>query len=110
MSALKDFFGSEKGVWGLLLPMLGASGMLIAGELDAQQWIDFTQVMVGIYVGGKTVQGSAAAFSSSRQVAGAAREEQKLLEEKLAKNDAQIDKLVAEMANEKKRYAATAEG
>jgi hypothetical protein len=110
MNGIKDFFGSEKGIWGFLIPMLGATGMLIGGEVDAQQWMDFAKVMTGIYVSGKTVQGVGGKLADSRAVAKAAREDRAILEEKIAKSDALVDELIAKMDDEKKRYAATPEG
>jgi hypothetical protein len=107
VNGIKDFFGSEKGIWGFLLPMLGATAMLVGGEVDAQQWMDFAKVMTGIYVSGKTFQGIGAKVVDSRAMAKEAREDREVLEEKLAANDEVIDKLLAELAAEKRLHADT---
>lgn len=110
MKGITDFFHSEKGLWGFLVPMIGATAMLIQGSVDAQQWMDFAKVLAGIYVGGKSIQGGAQALANARQAAAGAREGLAELEATVKKNDAIVDELVAELAKEKKRYAASAEG
>lgn len=109
MSALKDFFYSEKGVWAYLVPMLGATAMLVQGSIGADQWLDFAKVMAGIYVSGKTIQGGAKAFADARQVATGSRAELDALKEKLATNDKTIDELIDGLAEAKKRTATPEE-
>jgi len=110
MKGITDFFHSEKGIWGFLVPMAGATVMLATGAIDAQQWLDAAKVLSGIYVGGKSIQGGAQALANAKQVATSSREELAAMKETLAKNDAQIDALIAELGETKKRYAATPEG
>ena len=97
MNGIKDFFGSEKGIWGFLLPMVGATAMLVGGEVDAQQWMDFAKVMTGIYVSGKTATAVGGKFADSRAEATAARVDRKVFEDKLATNESQNDELIARM-------------
>jgi hypothetical protein len=61
-TVLRAFLHSEKAV---------ASGLLVVvvtifvalGVVTPQQWMDYTQVVLGIYVSGKTIQGATAAIS-----------------------------------------------
>lgn len=99
MSAIKDLFYSEKGLWAYLLPMLGSTVLLIRGQVTPQQWLDTVEVLAGIYVTGKTIQGGAKVFADARSVKAGADQGLATLEERLAANDAAIDELIARMGN-----------
>ena len=60
MGIIKNFLNSEKAIASGVL-VIASSLMTIAGKLTPQEWMDYTQTLLGIYVGGKTVQGAVAA-------------------------------------------------
>jgi len=87
IQVLKDFFSSEKGVFGYLLPLIGVTVFVFLGRVTEQEWMEYSLYMAGIYTGGKAVQGGAA------QIAGgnAARAELAELQEMILENDASAD-------------------
>lgn len=62
MGIIKNFLNSEKAIASGVL-VIASSLMTIAGKLTPQEWMDYTQTLLGIYVGGKTVQGAVAALA-----------------------------------------------
>lgn len=62
---LKDFFSSEKAVASGVLVVVSAI-FVVLGKLPIKDWLDYSQVLLGIYVGGKTVQGSVAALAAAK--------------------------------------------
>ncbi len=101
-NVIKNLMSSEKAVASGVL-VLASSVMVLTGELTPQEWMEYTQTLLGIYVGGKTVQGVAAAMSGRKQSEEAktakANEAQALaaletLKEKIAGNDSAADDAV----------------
>jgi hypothetical protein len=63
--ALKALSNSEKAVAvGALV--LAATVMVFTGHLTVDQWIEYTEWMAVIYVGGKTVQGAVSTMAAKR--------------------------------------------
>ncbi len=86
LQVIRNFVNSEKAVaTGLLV--IASSVLTAMGQMSIDQWMGYTQVMAGIYVGGKSVQGAAAALSGAKK----ANEENEQLRAELAKNDAGAD-------------------
>jgi hypothetical protein len=66
MQAIKDLLKSEKAVaCGALA--IGATVMVFLDRLTADQWMAYTQVIAGIYVGGKAIQGAASEMRRSSE-------------------------------------------
>lgn len=63
LGALKSLLNSEKAVAGGVL-IICATVLAIAGNMQTQQWIDYTTWIFGIYVAGKTVQGASATMAA----------------------------------------------
>jgi len=63
-SVLSNFLNSEKGV-AFLLVYLGAIGLTALGRIEptTAQWLDNTTLWLGIYTGGKAIQGAASLIS-----------------------------------------------
>jgi hypothetical protein len=59
MSVIKGFLNSEKAIASLAL-IIGSTVLAALDKITPQQWLDYTQIILGIYVVGKTVQGAAA--------------------------------------------------
>lgn len=57
MGAIKDLFNSERGLIGLLL-ILGATTLAILGKMPVAEWETYSQIIFGVYVGGKTITGA----------------------------------------------------
>lgn len=56
--ALKALANSEKAIAvGVLV--IAATAMVFTGHLDVEHWLDYTETLAMIYVGGKTIQGTA---------------------------------------------------
>jgi hypothetical protein len=89
MQVLKNFVNSEKAVaTGLLV--IGATVLTAAGQMTIDQWMGYTQVMAGIYVGGKALQGAAAHVTGARS----AMAELEGLKDFLSESDAAADDAV----------------
>lgn len=90
MDVLKNLIHSEKAVAvGLLV--IAASVLAAIGKLSIQQWIEYTQWMAAVYVGGKTAQGVAAKVSEAQT----AKSELAALKLALQRADAQADTAAA---------------
>lgn len=63
MSAITALFNSEKGLVGLAL-LIGATVLAALGTISGSDWMGYTQVIFGFYVGGKTIQGAVAAIAN----------------------------------------------
>ena len=87
MQVLKDFFGSEKGVFAYLLPMIGVIVLAAMGKITPEQFVEYTILLSGIYTGGKAIQGGASAVVNGK----AAKVEIEALKTKLAAADAAAD-------------------
>lgn len=57
MTAIKDLFGSERGLLGLLL-IICCTVLAALDKLTFADWQSYTMWIFGIYVGGKTVTGA----------------------------------------------------
>ena len=86
---LKDLGSSEKAVVSILTVMV-ATALVFTGKITVQQWMDYTQVILGIYVAGKTVQGAASALGRGN-TALEAQAERAGTAEAVAANDAAAD-------------------
>lgn len=83
MKVLKDLLSSEKGIFCLAL-IIAASVLTALGHMTVEQWTAYTQIIAGIYVGGKAIQGAAAAYRNGKD---------NELECRLDDNDAAIDEI-----------------
>jgi hypothetical protein len=100
---IKNFLNSEKAIASGAL-VIAASAMVVVGKLTPQEWMDYTQTLLGIYVGGKTVQGAIASLGGKEagKVAAEAKQNETEAVEKLeelrrwiAANDAEADAAIA---------------
>lgn len=66
LQVIKSLMNSEKAVASGVL-VLASSIMVLTGELTPEQWMSYTQNLLGIYVSGKTIQGVAAAVTGRTQ-------------------------------------------
>jgi hypothetical protein len=66
MQAIKDILKSERGLLAVLILIAGAvlTGM---GKMTVPQWQDYSLWTLGIYTGGKSLEGAAGAFKSGRK-------------------------------------------
>lgn len=86
MNVLQNLLNSEKAVvTGLLI--IAASALAGLDKMSVAQWMDYTTLLAGFYIGGKTVQGAASAISSARD----AKAELAVLKASLAANDDEAD-------------------
>jgi hypothetical protein len=60
---LKNILGSEKAL-ATLIPTVGVTVALLMGKVSYEEWSQFSLIAMGIYVGGKTIQGSAAVLAA----------------------------------------------
>lgn len=70
LGALPALFNSEKAVMAVLL-LVAATVLAALGTLPIALWKDLAETVFWVYVGGKTVQGSAALFSDAMRAKGA---------------------------------------
>ena len=63
MGAIKALLNSEKAVTGGVL-VIAATVLVAIGKMPVSMWGDYTQLIFGVYVGGKTVQGAVAAITA----------------------------------------------
>ena len=128
---MKNLMNSEKAVASGVL-VVASSVMVATGEITAQEWMEYTKTLLGIYVAGKTVQGGAALLAGGKgEVVKAkaneaqAKKELTDLQGKLESNDAGADAALdakfgikdpdsgvseADTKPGKKPHAATSEG
>jgi len=66
MQALKDMFKSERGVFALAL-IAAATTLCAIDKMTIDAWREMALYVFGIYVGGKTISGTAAALASARR-------------------------------------------
>ena len=59
---IKQFLNSEKAV-ASGLAVIAATVFVFLGKISAQEWMSYSQVVLGIYVGGKSVQGAVTALA-----------------------------------------------
>lgn len=91
LNTLKNFLGSEKAIaTGVLV--IAATVMVILGKMTIQEWTSYTEILAGIYVGGKAIQGAASQVSGAR----GAKAELASIKAALASNDSAADAAVAE--------------
>lgn len=64
-NVFKSLGNSEKAVTGGLLVGI-ATYFVFAGEATIAQWMDYTEILFGTYVAGKTVQGATTAMATRR--------------------------------------------
>jgi hypothetical protein len=68
MQVLKNFFSSEKAVFAFLVFLVG-SALVIMGRMTVPQYEEFVLWVLGIYTGGKALQGGLAAIGSGTSAA-----------------------------------------
>lgn len=59
MQGLKDLFGSERGLLGLVL-VISATVFVALDKMTVEAWQSFCKLVFATYVGGKTVTGAVA--------------------------------------------------
>lgn len=83
--------------------MIASSVFVAMGKINFQEWMDYTQVLLGIYVGGKALQGSVSAATGAgdaKKMAREAHEENKKLRAALAANDGTAEEAMDEKFGE----------
>ena len=94
-----NLLNSEKAVASGVL-VVASSVMVATGQITPEQWMQYTQMLLGIYVGGKTAQGAVAAITGRSQSdearkakarEKAAKAELKELKKSLSGNDSAAD-------------------
>lgn len=104
-NVLKNLANSEKAVVvGVLI--IAASVLTALGKMTIDQWINYSQLMAGIYVGGKSIQGAASVLSNAkthRIVAEAAMIELEEMRAALGENDDAADAAAAAKPSENDR-------
>ncbi|UCC72059.1 MAG: hypothetical protein JSV86_17075 [Gemmatimonadota bacterium] len=102
LNVLKNFANSEKAVAvGALI--LAATVLVILDRLSIQEWMEYTQVLAGIYVGGKALQGAASSVGGGKQIkaeTAAIKMELAELRTAIASNDAAADTALEEKFEE----------
>lgn len=88
LNVLKNFANSEKAVAAGMLVIV-ATVFAFLGRITVDEWMDYTQILLAIYVGGKAVQGAAAQIGAGRSVMTT-----------LEKQDADIDDLLSAVYGE----------
>jgi hypothetical protein len=67
MSVVKNFINSEKAI--VCLGLIVAASVLTAlNHMTIAEWREYTTWIAGIYVGGKSLQGAAAAYANGKTV------------------------------------------
>jgi len=98
MQVLKNFFSSEKAVFAFLIFLVG-SALVIMGRMTVPQYEEFVLWVLGIYTGGKALQGGLAAIGSGTSAATATnstlQEVAKLLSD-IATKPANVDPVVVQ--------------
>lgn len=79
---LKNFLNSEKAV-ASLVPLIIATVFVFTGRITEQEWMDFSMMITGIYVGGKSIHGAAVALGNGKNG--------KTIADAVAGNDAAAD-------------------
>jgi hypothetical protein len=86
VGVIKNFLNSEKAVASGVL--VAASSILAAlGHMPIDDWQSYTLTCLGIYTGGKTLQGAAAKLAEAKK----APEQSAALRNRLVDNDAKAD-------------------
>lgn len=65
-NVLKSFVNSEKAVAAGVLVVV-VTIFVFTNKITVQEWMDYTKVLLGIYVAGKAVQGGASAFANGKK-------------------------------------------
>jgi len=93
MDLLKNFFNSEKGVFAYLIPMIVISVLVIMGKIEIEQYIEYMTYLVGIYTGGKAIQGAGAAIgnNANKALVAEVKADIETLKSRLSSNDAAAD-------------------
>lgn len=64
MQAIKDLLKSERGLFALVL-VAAATTLCVLDKMTIDAWREMSLYIFGIYVGGKTISGTAALFANS---------------------------------------------
>mgnify|MGYP001602711925 CR=1 FL=1 len=64
MGALTSLWNSEKGILAVAL-IIGATVLAALGHMTIEQWTGFSELIFGLYVGGKTLQSGAQAIATA---------------------------------------------
>jgi hypothetical protein len=106
---LKNFANSEKAVASGVL-VVASSAMVFTGDITPQEWMEYTKMVLGIYVGGKTVQGAVSQLAGRNGAVEAAKAKEtevaataslEVLTEKVSGNDAAADKALDDKFGDK---------
>lgn len=62
LEGFKALLNSEKAIASGVL-MVASTIFVLTGKMAVDVWVEYTQVLLGIYIGGKTIQGVAANLS-----------------------------------------------
>lgn len=65
LGGIGDIWHSERGVV-VVAALIAAAALVYVGKVQAGDWMDFAKWLVGIFVGGKTVDGSVRAWAAAR--------------------------------------------
>jgi hypothetical protein len=65
LNVLKNFANSEKAIAVGVFAII-ATVFVFVDRITVQEWMGYTEILLGIYVGGKAVQGAASAVSGSK--------------------------------------------
>lgn len=63
MGAISDLWNSERGLLTVLI-LVAATVLVVFGRMTIDQWMAFVQVVIGIYVAGKTVSSAVIAWKN----------------------------------------------
>lgn len=66
-AVLKNFLNSEKAVAAGVLAAI-ATVFVFTNRITVQEWMNYTEVLLAIYVGGKALQGGAAALAQKHNL------------------------------------------
>jgi len=66
LDGIKALFNSEKALAGGML-VIGATVLVIVGQMTVAEWQAYTEVIFVGYVGGKTVQGAVATWAATKK-------------------------------------------
>lgn len=66
MGVFANLFNSEKFIFCFGL-ILAAAVLMFLGKITPDQWLTFAEVVGGLYVGGKTIQGAASVLSTKNK-------------------------------------------
>jgi len=110
LQVIKNFANSEKAIASGVL-VIASTVMVALGKMTVAEWQSYTQVLLGIYVGGKTIQGGISAATGHKAAkeearaqaddAKSARKELSKLKHELKVSDSEADDAIEEKFGDK---------